>query len=81
MVPTFYYEENRGVLLERLFYLISNLQHESNLNNEFTMKDKLKTFIEITKILGTIAAIIVTCITEYEKYNKRIEDSKKIQDV
>jgi hypothetical protein len=76
MVPTYYLEENlnHGVLLERLFCLISNLQE--NETNPGKMKEKLKLFIEIIKIIGVLASFVLTCMTEYEKM-KQLEAKKE----
>lgn len=75
MVPTYYLEEeiNHRVLLGRLYYLISNLQE--NETEPGKMKEKLKLFIEVLKIISVLATFVLTCMTEYEKV-KALESKK-----
>ena len=73
MVPTFYYQENHGVLLERLYYLISNLQKSKY---PMTIKEKIKVFIVVAKILAAMATFTVTCMSEYEKFVELTKDEK-----
>jgi hypothetical protein len=76
MVPTWNLELNHRVLLERLFYSISNLQE--NETKPGNMKEKVKLFIEILKIVGILATSVLTCMTEYERYKAlEAEESSK----
>ena len=41
------------------------------------MKEKIKTVIDILKAAGAIAALLLTCLNEYDKIQKKAEEEKK----